>query len=291
MGLPTCHHVGARQKVTERVRWPFPQKKKKGGGRRGCWRGTAGSVKRGANAHSLFGKLPNWQLDSFAPDDEPQEIVAFRTDVRSVGIHDIVRGREGASPTFIHERLRKHDLEREHARALSMAVRVVFRPFPEVIRSTEERRLGACALWAGQVYSALQLKAHNQRRSEMRREGGEGEREGVVCRVRQRRSGTYLDEDSLHSLRTAESNISGYCTTTTIRGRRGMLVLPTQGDGNEAILPHKHTRVRPPARTRGHGKRALGWRRSDRVSGDVGRRGVSGWLPRHRYGERRRRFV
>jgi hypothetical protein len=106
-------------------------------------------VKQGANAHSLLGKLPNWQLGPFAPDDEPQEIVAFRTDVRNVGIHDIVRGRESTSPTSIRERLRKHDLEREYARALSMAVRIVFGPFPEVIRSTEERRLGACALWAG----------------------------------------------------------------------------------------------------------------------------------------------
>lgn len=71
-------------------------------------------------------------------------------------------------------------------------------------------------------------------------------------------SGAYFDEDGLHSLGTAKPDIPGYCATTTINGRRGFLVLTTQGDSNEAITPQKHTRVRPPACTRGHGERALG---------------------------------
>jgi len=73
-----------------------------------------------------------------------------------------------------------------------------------------------------------------------------------------RGSGAYFDEDGLHSLGTAEPDIPGYCPTTTISGRRSILVLTTQGDSNEVITPQKHTRMRHPARTRGRGERALG---------------------------------
>lgn len=101
--------------------------------------------------HSLFGVFPDCQLAPPALEDDPQEIAAVRTDVRSIGVLDLVGGRECASHSSIREHLGQYDLEREHAGTLPTTIRVVVGPSPDIIRDAEERPVGACALWAGQV--------------------------------------------------------------------------------------------------------------------------------------------
>lgn len=67
----------------------------------------------------------------------------------------------------------------------------------------------------------------------------------------------YFDVNGLHVVGTTETDVAGYQAVTTIGGQRCVLLLPTQGDGDEAVISHQHARRRPPAGARRGGERAL----------------------------------
>jgi hypothetical protein len=109
---------------------------------------------------SLFGELPKSELAPFALDDDAEEIGTLRADVRGVGIRNVVRRRERASLSIIHEQVPQRELEREHARARPTALGADDDdgPPPDVIRRAEERRLRAGAVPRGQVEPSLHLR-------------------------------------------------------------------------------------------------------------------------------------
>jgi hypothetical protein len=74
------------------------------------WPSQVVSIKRGGgrrnvSAHSLFRRFPKRQFAPFALDNDPYEIAALRADIQSVGVRDIVRGRQRAHVTVIREHL------------------------------------------------------------------------------------------------------------------------------------------------------------------------------------------
>lgn len=87
----------------------------------------------------------------------------MRADVHNIGVRDVEGGRQHASLPLIHEHLRQHDFEREHARARPATTVIVVGSLPPyIIRHAKERPVRASCFRAGQMQSSFQL-ATNKR--------------------------------------------------------------------------------------------------------------------------------
>lgn len=90
--------------------------------------------------------LPKCQLAPLAFDNNPEKITTLHSDMISLGERVIVRGRERASLSVIHEHIRQHSLERERARTRPTTTAVS--PPPHILQHAEERQIRH---WANRV--------------------------------------------------------------------------------------------------------------------------------------------
>ena len=88
--------------------------------------------------------LPKCKLAPLALDNDPEKIATLRSDIIGLGERVIVRGRERASLSVIHEHIRQHGLERERARTRPTTTGVS--PPPHVLQHAEERQIRHCAI-------------------------------------------------------------------------------------------------------------------------------------------------